>query len=241
MEDATQEPRTREVGPELQQVRHPLQSHHRVQPDVGVANMYPFSGQVCICGQTFGDPNVGGQPFQEYWNHVCSLVMAVHPSPLQHSHDVGSIDGGVVPKHLEPPHRFVHGPKGTPDLTSTLRDVAVAVHEHFLLFSFPLLQVPLECLTPALLLLPLALLAISGLISRRDENFFQFGVALASGMPSLTSVQTPAVPHWFLRFPHKGFGTFVPVHRCWGDVRLDCALMLQLASICRPDTGSTQP
>ena len=162
--------------------------------------------------------------------------MVVHPSPLQSSHDVGSIDGGVIPKHLEPPHHFVHGPKGTPDLMSMSRDVAVAVHEHFLLFSFLLLQVLLECLTPMLLLLPLGLLVISGLISRRDENFFLFGVALASGMPSLTSVQTPAVPHWFIRFPRRGLGAFVPVHRCRGR----CSLGL-VPSCCgwRPSAGQT--
>ena len=56
MEDAAEDPRTGEVGPELQQVRHPLPSHHGVQPDIRVADMYPFSGQVRVCGQTFGDP-----------------------------------------------------------------------------------------------------------------------------------------------------------------------------------------
>ena len=50
VEDAAKEPRTREVGPELQQVRHPLPGRHRVQLDIGVADMYAFSGQVCICG-----------------------------------------------------------------------------------------------------------------------------------------------------------------------------------------------
>ena len=159
--------------------------------------MYAFSGQVRICGQTFGDPNVGGQPFREYWNRIPSSVMVVHLSPLQSSHDVGSIDGSIIPKHLEPPHRFVHGLKGAPDLTSVSRYVAAAVHEHFLLFSLPLLHSPLEYLTPALLLLPLALLAISGLVSHRDENFFPFGVALALGMPSPMSVQTVRqVPLW---------------------------------------------
>ena len=223
MEDTAKEPQDREVGPELQQVHHPLPGHHGVQSDIGVANMYVFSGQVHVCSQTFGDPSVGGQPFREYWTHVPSSIMAVHPSPLQSSHDVGSIDGSIIPKHLEPPHHFVHGLKGTPDLMSVSRDVAVAMHEHFLLFSFLLLQVPLECLTPALLLLPLVLLAISLLISHRDENFFPFGVALALGMPSPMSVQTPAAPHCFVRFPHRGLGAFVPVHRCRGR----CSLGLQ--------------
>ena len=137
VEDAIEEPRTREVGPELQQICHPLPGCHGVQSDVGVADVYAFSGQVRICGQAFGDPNVGGQPFQEYWNRVPSSVMAVHLSPLQSSHDVCCIDRGIVPKHLETPHRFIHGAEGAPDLTSALRDIAAAVCEHFLLFSLP--------------------------------------------------------------------------------------------------------
>ena len=169
--------------------------------------MYAFLGEVRICGQASGDPNVGGQPFRENWNRVPSSVMAVHLSPLQNGHDVCSVDCGIVPKHLETPHHFVHRAEGAPFLTSMLRDVAAAVREHFLLFSLPPLQVSLKCLTLALLLLPLALLVISGLVSHRDQNFFAFGVALASGMP----------------------------------VCLDCALMLRLASICQPDTGSIQP
>ena len=95
-EDAAKEPQTGEVSLELQQVCHPLPGCHGVQPDVRVADMYAFSGQVRICGQTFGDPNVGGQPFREYWNRIPSSIMVVHPSPLQSSHDVGSIDGGVI-------------------------------------------------------------------------------------------------------------------------------------------------
>ena len=63
-EDAAKEPQTGEVGPELQQICHPLPGHHGVQPEIGVADVYVFSGQVCICGQAFGDPNVGGQPFR---------------------------------------------------------------------------------------------------------------------------------------------------------------------------------
>ena len=142
--------------------------------------------------------------------------MAVHPSPLQSGQDVSHIDGSVIPKLFKPPHHFVHGPEGTSDLTSALRDVAAAVHEHFLLVSLPLLQVMLKCLTPVLLLLPLALLVISGLISGRNENFFSFGVALASGLPSPTSLQTPATPNWFIRFPRRGLGMFVLGHRCRG-------------------------
>ena len=65
-EDAAKEPRTGEVGPEMQQVHHPLSGHHGVQSDVGVADMYVFSGQIPICGQTFGDPHVSGQLLREY-------------------------------------------------------------------------------------------------------------------------------------------------------------------------------
>ena len=43
-EDATEQPRTGEVGPELQQVHHPLPGCWGVQSDVGVANMYVFPG-----------------------------------------------------------------------------------------------------------------------------------------------------------------------------------------------------
>ena len=181
-----------------------------------MANVHTFPGQVHISGQAFGDPNVGGQPFREYGNRVPSSVMAVHLSPFQSGHDVCSIDRGVVPKHLETPHHFVHGAEGAPDLTSVLRDVAAAVHEHLLLFSLPPLEVPLKCLTLALLLLLLTLLVISGLVSCRDENLFLFGAALASGIPSPLSVQTPAAPHWFVGFPRGGLGMFVLVHRCRG-------------------------
>ena len=41
-EDAAKQPRTGEVGPELQQVRHPLPGRQGVQLDVGVANMHAF-------------------------------------------------------------------------------------------------------------------------------------------------------------------------------------------------------
>ena len=175
--------------------------------------MYTFPRQVRICGQAFSDPYVGGQPFQEYGNRIPSSVMAVHSSPFQSGHDVCSIDCGIVPKHLEASHSFVHGAEGAPDLPSTLRDKAVAVHEHLLLFSLPPLQVLLQCLTLALPLFLLALLAISGLVSRGDEDFFPFGVALALGMPFPTSVQIPTAPHWFIRLPYGGLSAFVLLHR----------------------------
>ena len=215
-EDATKEPRTREVSPELQQVRHPLPGYHRVQSDIGVSNVYAFPGQVCVCGQTFGNPYVSGQPLWKYWNCVPSSIMVVHLSPFQGGQDVSHINGGIFPKHFKSSHHFVHGTEGASDLTSSSRNVVSAVREHLLLFSLPFLQMPLKGLTLALLPLLLALLAISGLISRWNKNFFSFGVALASGLPSTMSVQTPAAPHWFLRFPCRGLGTFVPVHRCRG-------------------------
>ena len=147
-EDAAEEPRTGEVSPELQQIRHPLPGCHRVQPDVGIANVYAFLRQVRVGGQAFSDPYVGGQPFREYGDRIPSSVMAVHFSPFQSGHDVCSIDCSIVPKHLEASQCFIHGVEGAPDLMSTLRDVAVAVCEHLLLFSLPPLQVPLKCLTP---------------------------------------------------------------------------------------------
>ena len=223
VEDAAEEPRTREVGQELQQICHPLPGHHGVQLDVRIANVYAFLRQVHICGQAFSDPYVRGQPFREYRDHIPSSIMAVHFSPFQSGHDVCSVDHSIVPKHLEASHHFIHGAEGAPDHMSVLRDVAVAMHEHLLLFSLLPLQVPLKCLTPALplfllvlLLFLLVLLAISGLVSHRDEDFFPFGAALVSGMPCPMSVQTPIAPHWFIRFPRGGLSTFVPVHRCRG-------------------------
>ena len=117
MEDAAEEPRTGEVGPELQQIRHPLPGHHGVQPDVRIANVYAFPRQVHICGQAFSDPYVGGQPFWEYGDRIPSSVMAVHFSPFQSGHDVCSVDRGIVPKHLEASHCFVHGAEGAPDIS----------------------------------------------------------------------------------------------------------------------------
>ena len=48
-EYATKKPRTGKVGPEPQQVCHPLPGHHGIQSDVGVAHMYAFPGQVRVC------------------------------------------------------------------------------------------------------------------------------------------------------------------------------------------------
>ena len=55
-ENATKEPQTGEVGPELQQICHPLPGRHGVQPDIGIANVYMFPRQVRVCGQAFSDP-----------------------------------------------------------------------------------------------------------------------------------------------------------------------------------------
>ena len=120
--------------------------------------------------------------------------MAVHSPQLQGSQDIGSINGSVISKDLKPPDYLVHTPKGTLDLTSASRDVAVTVHEHFLLLSLPLLQVMLECLAPALLFLSLVFLAVGGFMSCGDENFLSFGVALALSTPSMMPVQTSAAP-----------------------------------------------
>ena len=120
--------------------------------------------------------------------------MVVHSPPLQGSHDIGSIDGGIICKDLKPPDDLILGPKGTFDLMSTSRDVAVTVREHFLLLGLSLLQVPLECLTSVLLFFSLVFLTVGGFMPRGDENFFSFGSALAAGTPSTMPVQTPAVP-----------------------------------------------
>ena len=141
-----------------------------------------------------GNPNIGGEPLRENWNCIPTPVMAVHSTPLQGSQDIGSINGGIISKDLKHPDHLFHGPKGTLDLTSASSDVAVTVREHFLLLSLPLLQVPLECLAPALLFLSLAFLAVGGFMSHGDENFLLFGVALALGTPSMMPVQTSAAP-----------------------------------------------
>ena len=120
--------------------------------------------------------------------------MAVHSPPLQGSQDIGSINGSIICKDLKPPDYLICGPKGTLDLTSTSRDVAVTVHEHFLLLGLSLLQVPFECLVCMLLFLSLAFLTVGGFMSHRDENFLLFGLALALGTPSMMPVQTSAVP-----------------------------------------------
>ena len=120
--------------------------------------------------------------------------MAVHSPPLQGSQDIGSINGSIICKDLKTPDYLIHGPKGTFDLTSVSRDVAATVHEHFLFLGLLLLQVPLECLTSVLLFLSLAFLMVGGFMSRGDENFLSFGLALAPGTPSMTPVQTSAAP-----------------------------------------------
>ena len=114
--------------------------------------------------------------------------MAVHSPPLQGSQDIGSINGGIVCKDLKRPDYLICGPKGTFDLTSVSSDVAATVCEHFLLLGLSLLQVPLECLTSALLFLSLSFLMVGGFMSRGDENFLLFGLALAPGTPSMMPV-----------------------------------------------------
>ena len=120
--------------------------------------------------------------------------MVVHSPPLQGSQDIGSINGSIICKDLKPLDYLICGPKGTLDLMSTSRDVAATVHEHFLLLGLLLLQVLLECLTSALLFLSLAFLMVGGFMSRGDENFLSFGMALALGTPSTMPVQTSAAP-----------------------------------------------
>ena len=68
VEDAAEEPRTGEVGPELQQIRHPLPGCHGVQPDIGMANMYVFPGEVYK-----GDPSR-----DEGWEPCCRVEYILH-------------------------------------------------------------------------------------------------------------------------------------------------------------------
>ena len=167
--------------------------------------------------------------------------MAVHSPPLQGSQDVGSIDGGIVPKDLEGPDYLIHGSKVTPDLASALRDVAVTVCEHFLLLSFLLLHVPFECLTSALLFLSLAFLTVGGFMSSGDENFLLSGwLWLQPPLPQclcilllcLVSSSCSLVGVLARLFGSEGAGD---------DVRFDCTLMLRLASICLPDSCYAKP
>ena len=81
VEDAAEQPQTREVGPELQQYCHPLPCHRGVQSDIGVANMHTFPGEVHVRGQTSGHLNVGGEPLWENWNCIPTPIMAAHSPP----------------------------------------------------------------------------------------------------------------------------------------------------------------
>ena len=137
--------------------------------------------------------------------------MVEHLPPLQCSQDVGSIDGGIVPKDLEALDYLIHGSKGTPDLMSASRDVAATVCEHFLLLSCPLLQVPFECLASALLFLSLAFLSVSGFMSSWDENFLLSRSALASATPITMPVHTSALPCRLVTFPSGSLSPFVRV------------------------------
>ena len=143
--------------------------------------------------------------------------MAVHSPPLQGSQDVGSIDGGIVPKDLEAPNYLIHGSKVTPDLTSASGDVAATVCEHFLILSFPLLHVPFECLASALLFLSLAFLTVGGFMSSGDENFHLSWSALALIPPSTMPVHTSDLPCLLVTFPSRSLSPFVRVRRCRGQ------------------------
>ena len=143
--------------------------------------------------------------------------MVVHSPPLQGRQDVGSIDGGIVPKDLEAPDYLVHGSKVTPDLMSMSRDVAVTVCEHFLLLSFPLLHVPFECLTSALFFLSLAFLTVGGFMSSGDENFLLSWSALALATPTMMPVHISALPCQLITFPSRSLSPFVQVRRCRGQ------------------------
>ena len=81
-EDAAIQPWTRQVGPELQQVRHPLPGHCGVQSDIAVPHMHAFPGQVRASSQVSGNSDVGGEPLQEDRDSISSPVMAIHSPPF---------------------------------------------------------------------------------------------------------------------------------------------------------------
>ena len=75
-----------------------------------VPYMHALSGQVCAGSQVPGNSDKGGEPLQEDGDSISSSVMAIHSPPFQGGQDVGSIDGGIVPKHLKASDHLVHGP-----------------------------------------------------------------------------------------------------------------------------------
>ena len=99
-----------QVGPELQQVCHPLPRSHGVQPDILVPYMYALPGQVCAGGKVLGNSDESGEPLREDGDGISSSIMEIHSPPFQGGQDVGSINGGVVPKHLEASDYLVHRP-----------------------------------------------------------------------------------------------------------------------------------
>ena len=72
--------------------------------------VYVLSGQVRAGGQVLGDSNESGEPFWEDGDGISSAVMAIHPPPFQGGQDVGSINGGIVPKHFESSYYLIHRP-----------------------------------------------------------------------------------------------------------------------------------
>ena len=72
--------------------------------------MYALSGQVRAGGQVLGNSNKGGEPLREDGDSISSSVMVIHLPPFQGGQDVGSVDGGIVPKHLEASDYLIHRP-----------------------------------------------------------------------------------------------------------------------------------
>ena len=188
MEYATIQSRTRQVDPKLKQVGHPLPSGRGVQPDVMVPNMYALPGQVCNGRQTPGHSNVGGQPLREDGNGISSTVVAIHPSPLQGSQHVGSVDGSAVPKHSEASDHFVCGLQNILYFPSTLGNILMTMRQYLLFLSLWLVQMPFEGLALACLLLFLSLLVVGRLMPCGDEDFIPLGSTLALGSYSASPV-----------------------------------------------------
>ena len=74
-----------------------------------VPYMHALSRQVRAGSQVPGNSDKGGEPLWEDEDSISSSLMAIHLPPFQVGRDVGSVDGGVLPKHLEASDYLVHG------------------------------------------------------------------------------------------------------------------------------------
>ena len=72
--------------------------------------MYALPAQVRTGGHVLGDCDESGEPFWEDGDSISSAIMAICLPPFQGAQDVGSINGGIVPKHFESSDYLIHKP-----------------------------------------------------------------------------------------------------------------------------------